>query len=69
MKLLLIYDNKEEEIYNWACPEAMAFENVEGPSANFIIPKMDSKIFKVKVKINNHPEYESTYRFAYKHTN
>lgn len=69
VKLILIYDNKEEEIYNWTCPEAMPFENVEGPSANFIIPKMDSKIFEVKVKVNNHPEYESTYRFAYKHTN
>lgn len=66
IKLFLYYDGKEEEIFSWDCPEAKPFENVTGPSAHFKVPKMESNIFELKLKVENIPEYNSNYRFAFK---
>lgn len=66
IKVILQYDGKETELFTWNCPGAKPFENIQGPSSQFQVPPMKSKLFTLYAKVKNHPEYDSVYRFVYK---
>ncbi|MDR1369631.1 MAG: hypothetical protein LBJ72_05845 [Dysgonamonadaceae bacterium] len=69
IKVILKYDAKEEELLNWDCFGINQFENVQGPTGHFRIPRMETNLFTILLKAEGYPEYDSSYRFVFKGEN
>jgi len=63
--VVLQYDGKEIELMTWDCPGAEPFKNVQGPTMYSCLPRMESNLFTISVKVDGHPEYESVYKLLY----
>jgi beta-mannosidase len=61
----ICYDGKEESVMRWDCPGTEAFENVQGPTVHFRIPRMMSNLFTVKLAVEGKNEYNSSYTLLY----
>lgn len=67
LKVSLVYDgNKEISLAGWDFKESKHFANIKGPEVHTKLPLMSNGLFKVKVEVIGHPEYNSEYTFVNK---
>ena len=62
VSVVLIYDKgKELNLLDWDFNGANGFQNVKGPSIKIKLPKIESQLFAVKIRVVGKEEYNSTY--------
>jgi beta-mannosidase len=62
----LVMDGAETELGNWDYKALAANGNLEGPVMKCILPAGESDRFKLILRVEGHPEYDSEYTLAYK---
>lgn len=63
----LVYDdNKELNFLSWQYPNVNESNNIKGPTARVILPKMKSNLFKLILQVEGMPAYNSEYTFVYR---
>lgn len=65
IEVVMKYDDKEIVLLEWDCPASDGFRNMEGPTANIVIPEMKTDLFTISLKVKGKPEYNSSYVLLY----
>jgi len=65
VKIKIVTVNSEMELLVWEFKGMKANENQAGPTARCKLPAWTTYRFKVILEVENHPEYNSEYTFAY----
>lgn len=62
VSVVLIYDKgKELNLLDWDFSGSNGFRNIKGPTIKIKLPKIESQLFAVKIKVVGKEEYNSTY--------
>jgi len=56
-----LFTDRPFELLTWKYPTIEANKNLRGPTARFLLPITNNKIFTLKLEIHNKPELSSTY--------
>jgi hypothetical protein len=65
----MLYDGTEKELASWDCPGAEGFRNVQGPQVKTKIPSMKTNLFKIQVRVEGKPQYNSIYTLLFSGNN
>lgn len=67
VKVSVLIDGKQEELLTWTYTGLEANVNYEGPVVRYLLPDdFKEQIFKVKLEVADHPEWDSTYQLLYR---
>lgn len=66
--VFLKWNNQEKELLQWNFDASPENTNIAGPTAKYKLPNLNTKTFKLILKVDEHPEYNSEYTLLFEKT-